>query len=74
MHSAAALNYAVRWAMWGDRGFLSSTTATRLYSRSNVFPWNRLWRYNQSRLQEEECSSDRVYGKKSFLSKESDTL
>ena len=42
----------------GDKGFLSSITATRLYSRRNILSWNRLWRHNQSRLQE-ECSSDR---------------
>jgi len=35
-------------------------TATRHYSRSSVLSWNRLWRHNQSRLLEEECSSDRL--------------
>jgi len=44
----------------GNPGFLPSTTATRLYSRNNLLLWNRLWRHNQSRLQEEECSSDRL--------------
>ena len=32
---------------------------TRDYSKSNVLSWN-IWRHNQSRLQEEEWSSDRL--------------